>query len=244
MKKIKFLNKSTVAIIILLYIFCASFPFCLFINDTLICQLSTCLLTLVYLVSLVIYLRFNKNIKIDTFKINIKNLIFLIPLLLMSCSNFFYLLTVNNNFVYSYSFPLTIVTTIFIVLTEEIIFRGIVISNIKNSKEIKILLSSLLFAICHISRFLSTLNPLDLTSIIYSFVLGLICSSIYIYGGSLTAATIFHLSFNIINQNLFSLFIITEMNYLYYFLINISIGGIVLIYLLIIYHFRLKKISN
>lgn len=241
MEKIKLNNKSNIAIIILLYIFCASFPFCLFIKNSFACLLASGILMLIFLTGLIIYLRFSKTIKIDKLNLNIKNVLILSPLLLMTVSNYFYLPTVEAHFIYDSNILYILLTTLLIVLVEEIIFRGILISNIVSSKEMKILISSLVFAICHISRFLSTFNPFDLTSIAYAFVLGLITSTIYVYGGSLSFSFIFHLLFNVLNQNIYSLFYIKEMNYLSYFLINIGVGIIVLSYLFIIYFYYLRK---
>lgn len=241
-KQNKFID---IAIAILLFIACASFPFPLiFKNDLLISTTCSIALLAIYLVALIIYLLKNKTVTISRREINWKIILLFIPCLLATVSNYFYGLTVKLEFVFEHQFLLNIVLTLIVVIIEELLFRGVLQGNLPYKKPfIRILIASGLFALCHLNRFISSFNPADLLSVLYAFGLGLIVGLLYEYGGSLTSAIIFHLLFNLLNQVLFNQLTtkLTSINYLHYILINVGIAAIVGVYLLLVYLFILEK---
>ena len=236
-------NQIDALILILGYLFCASFPFSLFIknNDILVNTLSFVLI-LAYLLFIITFLILNKKIKINRNPINIKNILLISPSLVVVISNYFYLFFVKSSFQITSSIIYQLCLTVIVVTLEELLFRGILFSELKEEKPLtRILITSVLFGLCHISRFFSSFNPIDLLSVLYTFALGLVIGLLYEYGGSLISAIIFHFLFNFLNQNMFECFKIENDNYIAYILSNISIALIAGGYLLFIYLKILKK---
>lgn len=236
-------NQIDALILILGYLFCASFPFSLFIknNDVLVNTLSF-ILILAYLTFIIIFLILNKKIKISRNPINIKNILLISPSLIVVVSNYFYLFFVKSSFEITSSIIYQLCLTVIVVTLEELLFRGILFSELKEEKPLtRILIASALFGLCHISRFFSSFNPIDLLSVLYTFALGLVIGLLYEYGGSLISAIIFHFLFNFLNQNMFECFKIENDNYIAYILVNVSIALIAGGYLLLIYLKTLKK---
>lgn len=233
-------------ILISLYLVFASFPFSLIFKDDLILSttLSICLVFL-YFVFMIIYIIKSKTIKIEKRIFNLKHTLLILPSIIITVSNYFYLLSTNCVFTFSNTTLLNIGFTFIIVIVEELLFRGVLFPELKNFKPLqRILISAGIFGICHINRFLSTFNPLDLIIILYTFGLGIVLGLLYEYGGSLLSVIIFHLLYNVFNQVLFNCFVIKDMNYPIYYLINCIIGLAVAIYLGLIYFFIFRKIDN
>lgn len=247
----RILNNSLIdaIILILIYVAVASFPFNLFIknNDALVIGCSTILL-IFYLIFLLFYLIKGKSVKINKRNINIKMLLLFLPCLIATVSNYFYTIGKNLTFSFNNMFFVLFSSLIISVMIEELLYRGVLFEQFKNQKPlVRILISSGIFGICHINHYLSTFNPIDLITIVYTFGLGIILGFIYEYGGSLLAAYIFHFLYNFLNQILFSFIILTNINYTTYYLVNIGVGVLIALYLLLIYLFILKKkegISN
>lgn len=237
-----------VIILILLYVAVASFPFSLFIKDnlTLSTSLSIGLIT-IYLIFLVLFIKNKKNLAIEKRKFSIKNSLLFLPCILAFFSNYFYLPFVPFNFKIDSMFPLLIVFTLITVLIEEILFRGLLFEQLSNFTPIpKILISAGIFGFCHINHFLSTFNPLDLITILYTFGIGIILGMFYEFGGSFITIICFHFLYNFFNNILFNCFKMTNINYPNYYLINIGVSLILIIYLLIIFisKFRTSKKQN
>lgn len=103
----------------------------------------------------------------------------------------------------SFSLPIFIVSITLLPIVEEWIFRGVIleeISKISKSKWLALILSSLLFALFHLS------NPgTHLTAVIPYFFGGMIIGGGYLAGG-LSVAALCHIIYNLLPYLLFLLF--------------------------------------
>lgn len=115
------------------------------------------------------------------------------------------ILSKQNVFTYiqSFSLPLFLLSITLIPIVEEWVFRGVIleeISKMSKSKVLALILSSLIFALFHLS------NPgTYLTAVIPYFIGGMIIGGGYLLGG-LSVAALCHIIYNLLPYLLFLLF--------------------------------------
>lgn len=174
-----------------------------------------------------------------------KNIWLLLPLIVVSASNFLYLLFVPSDVTdsLSWSFPLYLVLTLFTALKEEAIFRLLLIPNLDkiHQRFWRIILSAAIFGIAHLSNYLITFDPSYLIQIVYTFGFGIILGFIYEYGRSYLVCVIFHFVFNTINGTIFEKIAPTTSNFSLYIFINVLVSLAAGIYLFIIYWTILRQ---
>lgn len=224
-------------------LFLSSFPFSLIVgNNPYIIITIQLIIQALYFCFLYYLIKRDRCIGIPG-RIRKRNYLIFIPLLLVISSNFFYLIFVPNDFYPNFSslIILRVFLTIFIVLNEEIIFRGYIFNLFQDkSPLLKIVITAGIFALFHFSYFLSSFNPNDLIIVLYSFGIGLILGLLKEYSGSIIPCLVIHLLFNLINQVLFESLATVSNNFLY-LIVNISIALIVGLYLIFLYTFKVKK---
>lgn len=169
-----------------------------------------------------------------------KNILLLLPLILICASNFLYLAFVPSNITepLKWYVPILLVNTVFTVLKEETIFRLILIPNLDKIKTRfwRIIASAGIFGISHISNYLATLDPSYFIQIVYTFGFGIILGFIYEYGRSWVTCMVFHFVFNTINGTFYEMLTNNVVNnYLIYILVNVGVSLAAALYLLIIY---------
>ena len=239
-------NKIPYLIIISsLFLFFISFSFNLFINDLFIINLLTLISKIIFILILLIF--FNKflNIKILNFK---RSDLLFIPFILICFCNFYYLIEIKNSFeiIKDNLFIIFLFNVVLTSVSEELLFRGIIQSNLSiQNKFIKILVSSLIFGLFHLVNFFSSFNPMDLVVVVYSFCLGFLLGFIFEYSeNNILYVIFFHFLFNFINQFLYGYIKIESNNLLIFYLNAFIVSVIGGIYLLILYFFHFnKKIS-
>lgn len=230
-----------ILIIFLLYLFLVCFPWNL-INSDIYFVYWMQIITLVIYLPLSLYLMKRWDLFTKPKKISIKDIALLSPLVVICFSNYFYLIFYQD---YFYSFAnhywVLLVLTIINVVIEEILFRYILLNHLPiNNKLLKIVVAALIFALFHMSRFISSFNFYDLIAVAYSFGLGVVLGFIYEYGHSLLATIIFHFLFNFFNDILF--IIMFSINHDGVFIaVSCVVALLAAIYLVFLYIFRYKK---
>lgn len=176
-----------------------------------------------------------------------------LPLLIACCSNFICALCFKYQ-TCAIKQPLLLtldaVSTVIKALLEEIIFRYVLIaflsSSLKDSKYKSlylILLSSLCFSLIHLLNLISGDVVMVLLQICYTFILGLVCSSIYLLCDKRYMCVIAHCSFNLINMTLFSNLFSFDIDYRYV-LLSIFIALLSIAYLVVIYFLSRRRIRD
>lgn len=222
-------------ILMLLYIAFACFPFELIIrNSSVICLWCRIGVQILFSICSFLVVKFKTDFDIKLKARNLKMMFILAPTIIVVASNFMYLAFVPTDIIISYTTEvlLKILLTVFVVLNEEFIFRLLLINNIEEgSNWKKILISAGLFAVCHLTTFISTLNPYDLIVPVYTFALGVLLAIIFVKTNSIEMCAVFHLLFNLINSILFEMIVPSVSNIGFYFLGNIIPVILVVMYL-------------
>lgn len=233
-----------IILVIIFYIGVSTFPIGLMTDNPYIFFGVEIALFIVCLLFIFIYGRRQPDFFKPLPKINKKNFLLLLPTVIVVLSNMIYAWILRETFYPSYFYfsdVLVVIHIILVAITEEIIFRHLLISNLTSENKIyKILISAGIFGACHITHFLSTFNPADLIIIVYTFALGLLLGFFYCYGNCLYVCIGVHTLFNICNDFLFVRFYAVN-NQLWYYLINAIIALVVGLYLLGIYFIKLRK---
>lgn len=225
-------------IILLLYLAFSCFPFELIIkNNANICLWIQIGVQAIFLIVTFLIVRFKTDFNIKTKKRNIRILLLLLPTIIVVGSNFTYLLFFPSDLNANFNVDIIWKTllTLFVVLNEEFIFRLLFISNFDfKSNWKKILISSSLFAVCHLSTFLSTFNPYDLIVVVYTFALGILLGIIFVKTNSIELCLITHFLFNFVNSIIFEAVVPGITNIWFYLLAN-AIGVVIAgLYLLVL----------
>ena len=215
-------NKKQILDILLLgfvFLFVVAFPFDLWIHDVHYLLLAQTLARLAYAVFFWIY-RHYSSLQKEKREIRGKNLAILSPIVLLCGCNFVYLSIVGfigPDLGDGWLFALKILLSLVTAAAEECFFREALLRHLSFSKPfINILVSSAIFGLVHILTFISSHNPFDLLQIAYATGIGIVCGFLYHYGGSLLSAFVFHALFNILNNDVYSLFAPNEIHYSYY----------------------------
>ena len=225
-------------IVLLVYIGLSSFPINLLVPNNVNLMIGIqILIQIIILVFILFYVKRKTSLNLENSKTFSKSLIFL-PTLIVCGSNFLYFLFVKNDFSFSFELNnlLYLPLFLFVAINEELIFRLIFINNYHcNNKYKKLLISALVFGICHITVFLSTYNPFDLIVILYTFALGILLGLIYMTTNNVISTIIVHFLFNVINETLFSMCLGNSISSMWlYLLANTLIVVAVGIYLLVL----------
>ena len=235
-----------ILIIILLYIGISCLPFDLIPVPSFVHYIFKILAQ----VAIIIFIRYflkKSPLSKDVQKKNSISIVWFIPLFIVCFSNFFCLIDKNNSVVFSFDIDLifAIMLSLFIAYNEEYIFRMLLIDNLNTDKPImKILISSTIFAACHLSHFLSSFNPVDLIDVVYTFFIGIILGLIFVYTNKFVFVYLFHASYNVINGDFSRYWIHFGSASNSFYLINITVGIIAAVYIVLIYFIKLRKESK
>ena len=240
------MNRSRIidtALLTVLLIGISTFPVNYFVHDLFWYYFIEALLMLAVFLFILFYENRHPEINPPKKRFNLINFLWLLPSVLMTISNFFYAWILREPVVNSfglYSIP-HFAFIVLNVIVEEYIFRKHLLGNLTHPKMIvRIVISAAIFALCHLTLFFSTFNPLDLVVVAYAFGLGMVLGLVYCYAHSLIACIGLHLMFNLFNDFLFEHLYLVN-NALWYYLINIFVAIIIGVYLLIIYLLKLRK---
>lgn len=235
-------------LISLLFIFVVSMPFERLVGDRIdllyALRISFYAIYTLYLIYFLSKYNLLKDLSRST---NWKNILILLPTLLVCFNNFIFILFYQD-YIYVPSFNRVfiyeLVLTIFTAVIEEIIFRYIIHNqlNIKN-KLVKIIASAGIFALFHIFNFLTSFDPSELLRIVYAFGLGIVLGFFIEYGKNTFICMGYHFLFNFINTNLFQFIFVGvyQSMYVVYFLVAGSLTIITGIYLILVYLLYFKK---
>ena len=232
-----------VVLIGFVFLFCIAFPIDLFAKNMYIIRGVQIGLRILSIVFTIIFSLKSKNLQFKKEGFRLIPLLLLIPTIVACINNLIYVWF--EKFPVSLKpdeyFVLEIILTVFVAISEELIFRKVIFNNlVMKNNLLKILLAAAIFGLFHIVTFISTLNPFDLLQIAYCFGLGVVLGFIYSYGKSITVAIIFHFCFNLINTNIFQYLEGIEIRTSFY-IISIIVSVVVGIILLVEYLLYFKK---
>ena len=234
---------NNILLMFLVYLFCSSFPWHIIFKGNAYLIITMQILLSFLCMGYLLYSIRTNGLVFPQRRIRVNNILLFAPLLVVCFSNYLYLPFYSYNSINGFSWytVLVIVLTIIVCINEELLFRYILLHTLTFDKPIiRILISSLIFALFHIARFFSSFNPYDLLVVLYAFGLGMILGLLYQYGKSLVACIIFHFVFNLFNDILFSsLFVIHNQTGM--IIVSLVIALIAAIYLSILYFLKFKK---
>lgn len=230
-------NVLDILFVSFIFLFFVSFPFDLWIKNSFYLYLAETLARFIFVVFLLMYNHFKKlvTIPICHFK---KTDILLLPLLPILFCNFYYLLEMRNGFQITLdeTFFIQIVFQISVALSEELLFRSLIQNCLSLKKTLtRIFVSSLIFALFHLTYFFSSFNLISLSIPLYTFGLGFLLGFIYEWSEkNFLYICGYHFLFNLINQVLYTYMLNVGENYLFY--VNAvcvgAFGAVYLIFLL------------
>jgi len=236
----------SIAILGCVYLICASMPFSLFIKDEMWCFIATLILKSAFFVFAFFYIKKEKLFTKHISKPKIADLLF-IPLLLICMSNFMYafIMQPGTRDINGTSLVKASILTLFITLSEELVFRTILLEEFLSNTKLKpiysILITSGIFGLTHLVNISSLESiPTVLMQCGYAFVIGLLFSFVYYERRNIIYPFIFHFLFNFLNNDLYGEMFTINYGWEYY-LINIAVGFIVLVYAFLLYLFLEKK---
>ena len=201
---------SDILLFALLFVFVAAFPVDLIPLDLtyqLLVRIGLRLLLLTYYVYIII------KYKIKIFgNTNYRNLLLCIPFFIVCGSNF-----VASSIVGGFNGPslsiidmvLSTILTLFVAISEEIVFRLFIHNNIMVSSSIKrIFASAGIFALMHLLNIVNVRFIGDLVTVliqtVYTFGLGILLGVMYEYSYSLVGCMVLHFCFNFFNDTLYT----------------------------------------
>ena len=232
-----------IAIVTLLYIGICTFPTNLITDNEIFYYLIEVGLMTLMILFIILYVHAHGYLKPEKQPTDFKTLLLFIPVVVVAISNFLYAWILKEPLepVFSWASPLQILFILLLVTVEEVIFRYLMLGNITKGKPIvRIIIAAGIFALCHLTHFFSTFNPVDLVVVAYSFGLGIVFGLIYYYSHNLVACIGLHFLFNFCNDFLF-VRLYSVSNMLWYFLINGIVALVVGLYLLGLYLLKLRK---
>lgn len=225
-------------ILILLYIGVSALPFNLIPNvSNVLFLILQCGAQIIYFVFAYFFIKRQTTFKLKEKRKKVNPALFL-PCLLACASNFLYFIFAKGEFSFTatYLLPLKILLNLFIVINEEFLFRVLFINNNELKSNIsKIVISAGIFALCHLTKFITTLNLGDLINVVYTFFLGLMLGMVYVYINKVTYVIILHFLFNVVNGVIFASFKFDKFSPTLYMLANTIIVVVLSIYLCILY---------
>ncbi len=234
-------NLSDFLLILFLSIALGCLPINLITSNEILIVSFQIVLQIGYFLFIFFYTPKKTMLKMKQSRINIKYTLLLIPVLIICFSNLFYGLFCGESFVVEFNTftLLRIFLTIFIAINEELLYRLILISNLeKGNKFRKIIVSSLVFSIVHLTIFFSSFNLVDLIVPCYTFFLGIILGATYFLTNSIIPCITIHFLFNLFNSIIFQ---ISIKDFVSYIIISILVGLISFLYLFLVVFFKNKK---
>ncbi len=230
-------NVLDILFVSFIFLFFVSFPFGLWIKSSFYLYLAQTLARMTFIAFLLIYNHFKKLIAIPICHFKKTDLL-LLPLLPILFCNFYYLLEIGNGF------QITLDETLFIqvffqisvAISEEFLFRSLIQNCLSLKKTLtRIFVSSLIFALFHLTYFFSSFNLISLFIPLYTFGLGFLLGFIYEWSEkNFLYISGYHFLFNLINQVLYTYMLNVGGNYLFY--VNAvcvgAFGAVYLIFLL------------
>ncbi|MCR5505686.1 MAG: CPBP family intramembrane metalloprotease [Bacilli bacterium] len=205
-----------IVILLLVFVLSVSFPIGSITNDIDIILWVKIGLLAAYIVFAILFIYFTKIAHFFQGKVKHKNAFLLSPLFLVAFCNLFFFVVFRPGSLGKIQWDLTMVLSVILSLltavSEELVFRYIIQKNLRiQSKFVKILVASSLFALCHILTVISgwnlvkpaTWNWFDLSIIAYTFFIGVCLGFLYEYTNNIVLPIAFHFIFNFINDNLF-----------------------------------------
>lgn len=230
-------NVLDILFVSFIFLFFVSFPFDLWIKNSFYLYLAETLARFVFVVFLLMYNHFKKlvTMPICHFK---KTDLLLLPFLPILFCNFYYLLEMRNGFQITLdeTFFIQIFFQISVALSEELLFRSLIQNCLSLKKTLtRIFVSSLIFALFHLTYFFSSFNLISLFIPLYTFGLGFLLGFIYEWSEkNFLYICGYHFLFNLINQVLYTYMLNVGENYLFY--VNAvcvgAFGAVYLIFLL------------
>jgi len=151
------------------------------------------------LVGLFIYRKLNK--KKDVIRdqaVNKRQLLWFIPIIIAELIVFISGINVGEQLLYYF---MLLLFTVFVGISEELFFRGIIL-NILKSKGIKyaIVVSSILFSILHLTNLAGGIDiKYAILQVIFSFIFGFVAAQITIISQSILPAMIWHFAHDFIS---------------------------------------------
>ena len=203
---------SDLLLFALLFVFVAAFPVDLIPVDLtyqLLVRIGLRALLLTYYIYIII------KYKIKVFgNANIRNLLLCLPFFIVCGSNF-----VASSIVGGFAGPslsaidmaLSTIYTLFIAVSEEIVFRLFIHNNLLVSSSIKrIFYIAGIFALMHLLNMVNVRTVASLVTVliqtVYTFGLGILLGVMYEYSYSLTGCVVLHFCFNFFNDTLYTYF--------------------------------------
>ena len=227
-------NVLDILFVALMFLFLVAFPFDLWIKSSFYLYLAETLARFIFVVFLLMYNHFKKlvTIPICNFK---KTDLLLLPLLPILFCNFYYLLEMRNGFQITLdeTFFIQIFFQISVALSEELLFRSLIQNCLSLKKTLtRIFVSSLIFALFHLTYFSSSFNLISLFVPLYTFGLGFLLGFIYEWSEkNFLYICGYHFLFNLINQVLYTYMLNVGENYLFY--VNaVCVGAFGTVYLI------------
>lgn len=219
-------------------------PYGLFIKDEIIVYLLSIITRLIGIFVVLTLIR-RRNF-IEDKKNRLIQPWFYIPLLVLCMSNYIVLIFINDIKIFSLNIGMLLLKaglTIATVILEEVLFRYLLMNNLRKKYSLNrtIIYSALIFGGVHllnISSFGSI--PTVLIQCIYVSFLGLVLGFIYMSSNNIVYSIIFHFLFNFMNDDLFTELFYVEWDFIY-FIVNIGVGLLVLIYLILIQKIVVKE---
>lgn len=235
----------SVLILFFVFLFSVSFPFALIIKNDLVVYICSLSIRVAFIVFAIIFI-YKEQLPSFKFKAIDWKLILFIPLFAGCLSNFIYCYFDKAELLNTFSWATfgKNAAMIFVsALSEEIVFRVVIYAEFakKFKKIIAVIFSSLIFGSIHLLNINSLASiPYCLIQMVYATCLGLVVGLLYAYSDNFVLPFIYHLLFNICNDELSTSLFNIEWNKTFY-VTNILVVVILAIYGLLIYFFVLKK---
>lgn len=236
------------ALLVVLYLFSSTNFYFSYIEILWLNYAISIILRVVFLMFAYIFIKKNAIVRFERQRFKKEDLL-LLPFLLIAISNVIVALVINitPHFISNWvTFSFEVLIDGLTAIAEELIFRVMIISYLMTytSNTKTLLYSSLIFALIHLVNISSvTMIVSSLVQVAYTFILGLILGGIYLMKKNYIYVISLHFLFNLINGTL--------TQHVYYFpndatfiLINVIIGGLVLIYGYLLYQHFLKREVN
>lgn len=239
-------------IVMLVYLAFSCFPFELFIKgDAWIIDVCRIGVQIGLIIFDILYLKYRSCLDIKLNKTNFKNLLLLLPCVIVCFSNFLYFAFEPQQFGMNFQNEALLYVGLYalVATNEEIIFRLCFFNNVNNKNSLKtILIGAGIFGLCHLTGFIS--NPTDpslLLVVLYTFAFGILLSIGYVSTNSLWFTIILHFIFNTCNDVLYESMSLGIDSWLYYILANgivVVVVGLYLVYLVFGYKILKPKTTE
>ena len=248
MERERKLNWYSILYLICVSLLITSIPFSLFIKDENILFIIKCLQQIIAIIYINYYIKkncltkplFEKNSKIKILKLT--------PLLILCFSNIITSLIgkYDSNVFNLKLMMFGIIGALFVSIIEEVLFRGVLFEHLKKYHKINIAISlqALFFGLTHFLNLSSFSQiPAILVQVLYTAFLGIILGIIYRKTNNLIIPIVFHFLFNVINQTLSENLFKIKWD-VTFFIVNILIGGFVLLYSILIFKGGSKNVTD